>query len=85
MGISRIVQARSGVTYTRRHIISARSFAITDEHNDIKAGRKLLEPLKNRIMRIFGDKGYGSKVIYNTFGSVQIIPLRRNASSQSSG
>lgn len=62
------------------------SFAITDEHvHDAKAGRKILESVKNRIMRIFGDKGYDSKGIFNLFGSRTVIPPRKNASTRSRG
>jgi transposase len=66
--------------------VSVISFAITDEHvHDAKAGRKLLESVKNRIMRIFGDRGYDSKAIFNQFGSATIIPPRKNASTRSRG
>jgi hypothetical protein len=41
-----------------------KSFAITDEHVlDAKAGKELLKSVKDRIRRIFGDKGYDSKAI----------------------
>ena len=66
------------------HDVSVLSFAITDEHvHDARAGRKLLESIRNRISGIFGDKGYDSKSIYNMFGHDAVIPPRRNASSQS--
>ncbi len=62
------------------------SFAITDEHvHDAKAGKELLTSVKDRIKRIFGDKGYDSKSIYNTFGENTIIPPRKNASTRSRG
>ncbi len=62
------------------------SFAITDEHvHDARMGRKILENIKGRIKRIFGDKGYDSKSIYNMFGDDAIVPPRKNASSQSRG
>ena len=62
------------------------SFAITDEHvHDAKAGKELLKSMKDRIRRIFGDKGYDSKVIYNMFGDDAIVPPRKNASSKSRG
>ncbi len=66
--------------------VSVVSFAITDEHvHDARMGRKILENINGRIKRIFGDKGYDSKEIFNEFGSNTIIPPRKNASSQSRG
>jgi transposase len=62
------------------------AFSITDEHvHDAREGRMILENVRDRVKGIFGDKGYDSKTIYNTFGSDAIIPPGRNASSQSSG
>ena len=66
--------------------VSVMSFAITDDHvHDAKAGKELLKSVKERIRRIFADKGYDSKAIYNTFGENAIIPPRKNASSRSRG
>ena len=66
--------------------VSVISFAITDEHvHDAKAGKEMLKSVKERIKRIFADKGYDSKVIYNTFGEDAVIPPRKNASSKSRG
>jgi len=60
------------------HDVSVLSFTITDDHvHDAKAGRKILESIKHRISKIFGDKGYDSKAIFNDFGSKTIIPQRR--------
>ena len=43
------------------HDVSVLSLSITDEHvHDAKEGRKMLESVKDRILRIFGDKGYDS-------------------------
>lgn len=43
------------------HDVSVISFGITDEHvHEEKAGRKILESLRDRMAKIFGDKGYGS-------------------------
>lgn len=68
------------------HDVSVLSFSITDEHvHDAKEGRKILDSVKDRILRIFGDKGYDSKAIFNTFSSNAVIPPRKNASSQSRG
>jgi transposase len=66
--------------------VSVLSFTITDEHvHDAKEGRKILENLRGKVKRIFGDKGYDSKSIYNIFGEDAIIPPRNNASSKSRG
>ncbi len=66
--------------------VPAMSFLITDDHvHDEKAGKELLKSVKDRIRRIFGDKGYDSKAIYNTFGENTAITPRRNASTRSRG
>lgn len=66
--------------------VSAISFAITDEHvHNAKAGKELLKFVKDRIKRIFADKSYDSKAIYNAFGENTIIPPRKNSSSKISG
>jgi hypothetical protein len=66
--------------------LSVLSFAITDDHvHDARMGRKILENIRGRIKRVFGDKGYDSKEIFNEFGSNTIIPPGKNASSQSGG
>jgi transposase len=68
------------------HNVSVLSSSITDEHvHDAKEGRKILDSMKDRILRIFCDKGYDSKEIFNEFGSNTIIPPRKNESSQSRG
>jgi len=68
------------------HDISVISFTVTDEHvNDARAGIKLLKSLKGRIKKIFGDKAYDSKAIFNIFGSKTAIPPRSNASTMSRG
>ena len=66
--------------------ITVLSFTITDEHtHDSKAARVLLNNMKNNILRIFGDRGYDSKYIYNMFGYNAVIPPRKNASTKSRG
>ena len=66
--------------------VSAMSFSITDEHvHDAKAGKELLKSVRDRIRRIFADKGYDSKAIYNSFGENTIIPPRKNAYTRSRG
>lgn len=50
------------------HDVSVLSFAITDELvDDGGAGSNLLASIRNRILGIFGDKGYDSKSTYNMF------------------
>ena len=66
--------------------VTVLSFTITDEHtHDSKAARVLLNKMKNNILRLFGDRGYDSKYIYNMFGYNAIIPPRKNASTESRG
>ena len=66
--------------------VSLMSFAIIDDNmHDAREGRKILENLRGRIERIFSDKGYNSKSIYNIFKEDAIIPTRNNASSKSRG
>lgn len=45
--------------------------------------RRILESVKEKILRIFGDKGYDSKGLFNEIASNKVIPPRRNASIQS--
>ena len=66
--------------------VSVLSFAITEDHvHDAKAGNELLKSVKERIKRIFADKGYDSKAIFNEFGFNTVIPTRKNASTRSRG
>ena len=61
-------------------------YSITDEHaNDAKEGIGLIRRVKNRVRRLYGDKGYDSKLIYNELDGKAVIPPRRNASTQSRG
>ena len=41
--------------------------------------------MKNNILRIFVDRGYDSKYIYNMLGTGTAIPPRKNASTRSRG
>ncbi len=62
------------------------SFAETDEHaHASKAGKGPLNLPKERIRRIFGDKGYDSNSIFIAFWEDAIISPRNNASSKSRG
>ena len=61
-------------------------YSITDEHtNDAKEGINIIKNIKNKIRRLYGDKGYDSKIIYNELKDKALIPVRRNASTLSKG
>jgi hypothetical protein len=61
-------------------------YLITDEHtNDAKEGKKIIKIIKDRIKKLFGDKAYDSKGIYNILVNKAIIPVRKNASTLSKG
>ena len=41
-------------------------YSITDDHvNDAKEGIRIVRRIKNKIRKLYGDKGYDSKAIYN--------------------
>ena len=41
-------------------------YSITNEHtNDAKEGIRIVRRIKNKIKKLYGDKGYDSKLIYN--------------------
>ena len=55
----------------------------TDEHvHNVKTGIQKLKSLKERVRKIYADKDYNSKSIYNTFREDAIIPPGRNASTK---
>ena len=59
------------------------SFTIADKNkHHFKAARILLNKMQHNILRIFCDKGYDLKYIYNTFGHNAVIPPRKNASTR---
>ena len=61
-------------------------YSITDDHvNDAREGISIIKGIKNRISKLFGDKGYDSKAIYNELEDKAVIPVRRNASTLSRG
>jgi len=62
------------------------NYSITDEHvNDAREGINIIKNIKNKIRRLYGDKGYDSKAIYNELGDKAVIPPRKNASTLSRG
>lgn len=62
------------------------SLSITDGHvHDLNEGRKILESVKGRILRIFGNRCYYSKAIFKVFESNAITPPRMSVSTQSRG
>ena len=66
--------------------VSMLSFAKTDDHvHDAGKDRKILENIREKVKKIFADRGYDSKAIFNEFGSSTVIPPRNNASSRSKG
>ncbi|WP_084779416.1 IS5 family transposase, partial [Acidiplasma cupricumulans] len=61
-------------------------YSITNEHNnDAKEGIKIIKRIKNKIKKLYGDKGYDSKAIYNELEDKAIIPPRKNAVTLSKG
>ncbi len=55
-------------------------YSITDEHtNDAKEGIRIVRRIKNKISKLYGDKGYDSKLIYNELEGKAVIPPRKNA------
>ena len=61
-------------------------YSITDDHtNDANEGISLVRRIKNRVRRLYCDKGYDSKLIYNKFEDKAVIPVRRNAVTLSGG
>ena len=61
-------------------------YSITDEHaNDAKEGIRIVRRIKNKISKLYGDKGYDSKLIYNELEGKAVIPTRKNAVTLSRG
>jgi transposase len=66
--------------------IRALTFSITDEHiHDSKEALNLVNRIKDKITRLYGDKAYDSKSIYNALSGKAIIPVRNNFSTLSRG
>ncbi len=60
-------------------------YSITDEHvNDAKEGINIIKGIKNRVSRLFWDKGHDSKAIYNEIEESSNA-LGKNASTISRG
>ncbi len=61
-------------------------YSIVNEHNnDAKEGIKIIKRIKNKINKLYGDKGYDSKLIYNELKNKAVIPVIRNAVTLSRG
>ncbi|BAB59729.1 TVG0575781 [Thermoplasma volcanium GSS1] len=74
---------RNGISYMRLYP-SVMLFNITDDHvHDVMVGRKIPESIKDRIAKIFRERRYDSKAIFNDFRSRKVIHPGRNASSRS--
>ena len=59
-------------------------YSITYEYtNDAREGLSLVRRIKNKISKLYGDKGYDSKAIYNELEDKAAIPVRKNASTLS--
>ena len=64
--------------------ISAIIFSITDEdmHDSIEV-LNLVNRMKDKISKLYGDKAYDSRSIYNSFNGKAVIPTRKNSSTLS--
>ena len=61
-------------------------YSITDEHtNDAKEGIRIVRRIKNKISKLYGDKGYDSRAIYNELEDKAVIPPGKNAVTLSRG
>ena len=61
-------------------------YSITNEHNnDAKEGIKIIKRIKNKINKLYDDKGYDSRAIYNELKNKAVIPVIRNAVTLSRG
>ena len=62
------------------------TFSITDEHiHDSIEALNLVNRMRDKISKLYGDKAYDSKGIYNALCGKAIIPLRKNHSTLSKG
>ena len=61
-------------------------YSIANEHiNDAKNGIKIVRRIKNKIDKLYDNKGYDSKLIYNELDGKAVIPTRKNAITLSKG
>jgi len=62
------------------------TFSITDEHVQyLREALNLVNRIREKISKPYGDKAYDSKSIYNALCGKAIIPLRKNHSTLSRG
>ena len=62
------------------------TFSITDEHiHDSREALNLVNRIREKITRLYGDKAYDSRSIYNSLNGKAIIPTRKNSSTLSGG
>ena len=60
------------------------TFSITDEHiHDSIEALNLVNRMRDKISKPYGDKAYDSKSIYNALSGKAIIPLRKSYSTLS--
>ena len=66
--------------------IRALTFSITDEHiHDSREALNLVNRIRDKISKPYGEKEYDSKNIYNALSGKAVIPLRKNYSTLSRG
>ena len=66
--------------------IRALTFSITDEHiHDSREALNLVNRIRDKISKLYGDKAYDSRSIYNSLNGKSIIPTRKNSSTLSRG
>ena len=66
--------------------IRAIIFSITDKH--MHDSMEVLNPvnrIRDKISKLYGDKAYDSRSIYNSLNGKAIIPTRKNSSTLSGG
>ncbi len=62
------------------------TFSITDEHvHDSIEALNLVNRIRDKISKLYGDKAYDSRSIYNSLNGKAIIPTRKNSSTLSKG
>ena len=62
------------------------AFSITDEHiHDSREALNLVNRIRDKISKFYGDKAYDSRSIYNSLNGKAIIPTSKNSSTLSRG